>query len=213
MKLIDNAYLKITTSIIVASSIFLLSSAISPVSADNSHDWRFNAHSRSIDIDICIRCTSTIPGPPGPPGEKGDKGDPGEQGPPGEQGIPGEKGEQGDKGDPGEQGPPGPPGQGIQFGQLIVFKHVINLNQGNAEASDFIIHIEGNNQSPDTFPGSETGTLVTLGFGSYKVTEEIPNDVIRQRTSTQFSEDCSGVIHPDETKECTITNVFNPLTG
>jgi hypothetical protein len=37
--------------------------------------------------------------------------------------------------------------------------------------------------------------LVTLGFGSYKVTEEIPNTFIRQHTSTQFSEDCSGVIH------------------
>ena len=111
------------------------------------------------------------------------------------------------------QGEQGPPGQGIQFGHLIVVKHVINLNQGNAEASDFIIHIEGNNQSPDTFPGSETGTLVTLGFGSYKVTEEIPNDVIRQHTSTQFSEDCSGVIHPDETKQCNITNIFNPAVG
>ena len=51
-------------------------------------DWRLAAHNRNIDIDICIRCTSTVPGLQGPPGEKGDKGDPGERGPPGEEGIP-----------------------------------------------------------------------------------------------------------------------------
>jgi hypothetical protein len=93
-----------------------------------------------------------------------------------------------------------------------VIKKVINLNLGNAEASDFIMHVEGNHQSPDTFPGSETGTEVTLGFGSYRVTERIPNTVIQQHTFTQFSQDCSGVIHPDETKTCTVTNIFNPLS-
>jgi hypothetical protein len=54
------------------------------------------------------------------------------------------------------------------------------------------IHVDGNHQNPDTFPGSETGTEVTLGFGSYKVTEETtPNTVISQHTSSQFSKDCS----------------------
>jgi hypothetical protein len=53
-------------------SIILLYAVAAPVSAGNSHDWRFNAHSRNIDIDICIRCTSTIPGPPGPQGPPGD---------------------------------------------------------------------------------------------------------------------------------------------
>jgi hypothetical protein len=67
MKLTDNSNLKIAIPIIVASSIFLLSTVISPVSADNGRDLRLDAHSRSIDIDICIRCTSTIPGPQGPP--------------------------------------------------------------------------------------------------------------------------------------------------
>jgi hypothetical protein len=33
-----------------------------------SSDWRLAAHNRHIDIDICIRCTSTVPGPQGPPG-------------------------------------------------------------------------------------------------------------------------------------------------
>jgi len=108
-------------------------------------------------------------------------------------------------------GPQGPAGQGVEFGHLVVIKHVININGGDAVASDFTIHVSGNHQSPDTFPGSEMGTEVTLGFGSYQVTEEtVPNSPIGQHTSTQFSKDCSGVIHPDETKTCTINNLFNP---
>lgn len=106
------------------------------------------------------------------------------------------------------------------FGHLIVIKHVININCNpaigcvNAKASDFTIHVSGNHQSPDTFPGSEIGTHVTLGFGRYQVTEEIPqNTVLSQHTSTQYSQGCSDVIHPDETKTCTITNTFNPAVG
>lgn len=45
---------------------------IIPYSAEaNKDSWRYNAHSRSIDIDICIRCDSPIPGPPGPQGPPG----------------------------------------------------------------------------------------------------------------------------------------------
>jgi hypothetical protein len=64
-----DTHIKITTPIIIALPILLLCTVITPVSADNSHDWRFNAHGRSIDIDICVRCTSTILGLPGPPGD------------------------------------------------------------------------------------------------------------------------------------------------
>lgn len=70
---------------------FLILFIPSDVSSSGS-DWRLAAHNRYIDIDICVRCTSTVPGPQGPPGEKGEQG---EQGPPGPQG---------------EQGPPGPEG-------------------------------------------------------------------------------------------------------
>jgi hypothetical protein len=190
----------------------------------------------SCSNDIQILVNSEIdgeqgpPGPPGPEGPQGENGDTGEQGPQGEQGPAGPEGAKGDTGEPGPQGlqgdqgiqgetgpqglqgDQGPPGPGVEFGTLIVIKKVINLNLGNAEASDFIMHVEGNHQSPDTFPGSETGTEVTLGFGSYRVTERIPNTVIQQHTFTQFSQDCSGVIHPDETKTCTVTNIFNPLS-
>jgi len=95
MKLTTDTHLKITISIIIALPILLLSTVAAPVSADYSHDWRFNAHSRSIDIDICVRCTSTTPGPPGP------------QGPPGPPGETGPQGEQGPQGPPGPQEPVG----------------------------------------------------------------------------------------------------------
>jgi hypothetical protein len=104
----------------------------------------------------------------------------------------------------------------VEFGHLTVIKHVTNINCPTlfnpgcipTQASDYTIHITGNHQTPDTFPGSETGKEVTLGFGSYQVTEETTG-FIGQHTSSQFSKDCSGVIHPNETKTCTITNLFN----
>lgn len=66
--------------------------------------WRYNTHSRSIDIDvdICIRCTSDVPGPQGPQGEQGPAGPAGATGPVGPQGPPGPQGEQGEQGPPGD---------------------------------------------------------------------------------------------------------------
>ena len=75
------------------------------------------------------------------------------------------QGEQGLKGDKGDTG------QGIEFGHLIVIKHVVKSGPNPATASDYTIHVDGNNQTPDTFPGSEDGTDVTIGFGSYSVSE------------------------------------------
>ena len=86
-------------------------------------------------------------------GSKGDKGNTGAAGP---------QGEKGDKGDT---------RQGIKFGHLTVIKHIINLNKGTAKASCYTFHVDENNQSPDTIPGSEDGTEVTLGFESYSVSE------------------------------------------
>ena len=112
--LVDDTYLKISAPIIVVSSLILLSAVISSVNADNNRNWRLDAHGRSIDIDICIRCTSNIPGPPGPQGPPGPPGETGPQGPQGEQGPPGEtgpQGPQGEQGPPGETGPQGPQGE------------------------------------------------------------------------------------------------------
>ena len=102
--------------ITVATAFLLLASY-----ADATSSWRYDQHGRNIDIDICIRCESPIPGPRGPQGPSGEQGPPGPQGevgpegPPGPQGPQGIQGEQGPKGDTGDTGPQGPPGpQGEQ---------------------------------------------------------------------------------------------------
>jgi hypothetical protein len=98
----------------VAATFLLLSSSAGATS------WRYDEHGRNIDIDICIRCDSPIPGPPGPQGEQGPQGPPGPEGPKGNTGDPGPEGplgpqgpqgEQGPKGDTGATGPQGPQGQ------------------------------------------------------------------------------------------------------
>lgn len=65
---------------------------------------RYDTHSRSTDIDICIRCESDVPGPTGPPGPQGEQGPQGEIGP---QGPKGDTGARGSQGIPGPQGPVG----------------------------------------------------------------------------------------------------------
>ncbi len=170
--------------------------------------------------------TKVKQGPPGPPGPKGDTGP---QGPPGNNGLNGSKGDRGPKGDTGPQGPPGnnglngkrgaigpqgeqgPPGQ-IKLGKLVVSVNVINSNGGNAAPSNYTININGYNQIPDTFQGSEKGTNVILGFGSYSVSET-PNFPFGQHTTGfHFSEGCAGVIHPNEIKYCNIDINYDPLS-
>ena len=57
-------------SSIAAIIAFLL--ILIPFSVKASRDsWRFDVYSRNIDIDICVKCTSTIPGPQGLPGPEG----------------------------------------------------------------------------------------------------------------------------------------------
>ena len=78
--------------------------------------------------------------------------------------------------------------------------------------SNYTININGYNQIPDTFLGSEKGTSVILGFGSYSVSE-IPNFPFGQHTTGfHFSEGCTGVIHPNEIKNCNIDINYNPLS-
>lgn len=89
---------------------------------------------------------------------------------------------------------------------LHVVKHVDNTNGGNSVASDFIMHIEGNDASSSSFAGSETGVDVTLGAGPYSVTET--------GSPTGYSESvsagCSGTIVAGINQTCTITNTYSP---
>lgn len=89
---------------------------------------------------------------------------------------------------------------------LHIVKHVDNTNGGNSVASDFIMHIAGKNASSSSFAGSETGTDVTLGAGSYSVTETgAPTGY-----SGSASAGCSGTIVAGINQTCTITNTYSP---
>jgi uncharacterized repeat protein (TIGR01451 family) len=84
---------------------------------------------------------------------------------------------------------------------LTVVKHVVNDNGGTAKAGDFTLTVTGTKPAPASFPGSETGTTVTLWPGAYTVTENGPGGYIGTPSS-----DCTGTIALGEAKTCTFLN-------
>ncbi len=88
-----------------------------------------------------------------------------------------------------------------QGATLIVIKHVINDNGGTAGAGDFTMSVTATNPSPASFPGSESGTGVSLYPGSYSVSESGPSGY-----AASYSADCSSTIALGQTKTCTVTN-------
>jgi hypothetical protein len=90
-------------------------------------------------------------------------------------------------------------------GTVTVFKQVVG---GTAQPFDFTMRVEGNNPSPSTFQGSSSGTTVTLGQGSYQVTET----TVADDYTPSFSSGCSGTISAAQTQTCTVTNTFTPPT-
>jgi hypothetical protein len=85
--------------------------------------------------------------------------------------------------------------------KLKVIKRVINSYGGTATAGSFTMSVAGNSPSPASFPGSETGTVVTLNAGSFSVSESIVNGY------TQASAvGCSGTLAVGDYRTCTITN-------
>jgi hypothetical protein len=91
-------------------------------------------------------------------------------------------------------------------GTLIVTINVICATATCAfEPDDFTILVTGDVQSSvNPFPGSAAGTEVTLGPGSYSVTE---TDPIAGVTHT-VDATCSGNINAGETINCLITNTL-----
>ncbi len=89
--------------------------------------------------------------------------------------------------------------------QLTVIKTVINDNGGNADAGDFTMNVTGTDVSTPSFPGSESGTVVTLDAGAYSVDESVTSGYIKT-----LGVECSGTIAIGETKTCTITNNDTP---
>lgn len=86
-------------------------------------------------------------------------------------------------------------------GTLNVIKHVVNNNGGTKVAGDFAVSVAGSGATPSSFPGSESGTSVTLNPGSYSVGESGSSGY-----SSSLSSDCTGSIVAGQTKTCTVTN-------
>jgi YVTN family beta-propeller protein len=89
-------------------------------------------------------------------------------------------------------------------GMLTVKKILVNDGGGSRRPSDFTINVDGNNPTPQSFPGSSSGTSVELNKGRYSVTETGPSGY-----TSNPSSGCSGSINPEQERNCTITNVYN----
>ena len=85
--------------------------------------------------------------------------------------------------------------------QLKVIKHVVNDDGGAKTAADFTIQVAGTGVSSPSFPGSETGTIVSLKAGAYGVDEVAVAGYARS-----LSADCAGTIAVGVIKTCTVTN-------
>jgi hypothetical protein len=92
-------------------------------------------------------------------------------------------------------------------GTLTVLKILVNF-PANVTASDFTIHVTGNNPTPANFAGSATGTDVTLGSGAFNATE-VPPSADLEVTGTSFAGNCSGTITAGQHLTCVITNTGN----
>jgi hypothetical protein len=86
-------------------------------------------------------------------------------------------------------------------GHLTVIKQV---QGGNALPSQFDMHVIGNNPSQSSFAGSSSGTPITLGPGTYQVSENLSPGY-----SPSLSTECSGTISEGQSKICIITNTFS----
>src|SRR5262249_20608483 len=80
-----------------------------------------------------------------------------------------------------------------------VVKHVVNGSGGTAVAANFTMAVTGTNVSAPSFPGSETGTTVTLNAGAYQVDETTTGGYLKT-----LGTDCSGTIAVGESRTCVI---------
>jgi uncharacterized protein YegL len=74
---------------------------------------------------------------------------------------------------------------------------------------EFTISVTGTNPDPNSFPGSATGTAVSLEPGAFQVTELAPappTGLVAQ--PPVFSAGCTGNIQAGQELSCTITNEF-----
>jgi hypothetical protein len=103
--------------------------------------------------------------------------------------------------------------------KLTVIKKVnCAIPCGQFEPKDFEIKVTKSDGSTQSFPGSATGTQVTLPPGDYTISETPPssdvfifgNDFSGNCHRLDATADATGSIEAGEEQECTITNTFNP---
>src|SRR5947209_20187224 len=91
-----------------------------------------------------------------------------------------------------------------QPAHLRVIKTVINNNGGTKNPGDFDIIVTSNGNPLPSFPGSASGTDVTVSAGTYSVDEATVAGY-----SKTGAVGCSGTLALAQTKICTITNDDN----
>ena len=82
---------------------------------------------------------------------------------------------------------------------VIVKVQVDNNHGGDKQAADFTMHVNGNDPSPSTFKGSESGTDVTIGEGPYNVTFDSVSGYVLIENG---GDGCDGLIIGGQTKIC-----------
>jgi uncharacterized repeat protein (TIGR01451 family) len=85
--------------------------------------------------------------------------------------------------------------------KLTVIKHVVNDSGGTKSAGDFTLTVSGSTPSPASFPGSESGTVVTLQPGPYAVNEAPVSGYTGSKSAG-----CSGTLSFGDTATCTVNN-------
>jgi len=87
------------------------------------------------------------------------------------------------------------------MGSKILLTVTTKVSGGTNNPSDFTIRVTGTNPSPNSFPGSSSGTSVTLNPGRYEVTASGP-----AAYTTKYSLGCSGIASTGGVPiECTIS--------
>jgi Prealbumin-like fold domain len=87
---------------------------------------------------------------------------------------------------------------------LKVITKVDNTKGGTKNPSDFTMTVSANSPSPKSFPGSSSGTSVTLKTGKYKVAGIGPSGY-----SIAYSSGCSGVASGGVPIKCTVSSSFS----
>lgn len=86
-------------------------------------------------------------------------------------------------------------------GTLQVYVQILNPIGTPYSPGSFNVSVAGQNPSPSSFVGSQNGTIVSLGAGSYSVS--LTGDTYGY--TSQYSQGCNGTIANGQTALCVVT--------